>query len=265
MVSLLWSTFSLVLGFGVYFLVPFSVMGASVKWRQKVGRPYLKMASRCFKQWTFLRRVLSGYDVIPISVDDEQKLLKAKLGGGTLGDDNEYLFNDPDGRIKRLFNKPVALAYERVPAAIDAELAEIGYWVRQHEINSGIIVDDGSDGSTPVVDPYVPMADSLRLVDPIDVFEIVTNDISPENIKTVEALTRERYAEYGPKIGLTETLATLMGFGTAGVAMAIAAYVKQRILRGSGGGGGGISNPVESFPMLMDGMALVGDVMAVML
>lgn len=246
MPSIIWIMVSFVAGLGLYLLFPIAVINTRVGFRQRVGKPYLKMGARCLKQWAFVRRVLSGYDILPINVDDEQKLLNVTLSSKTFGDDQEYRFNDPDNRIKRLWNKPVALAYEQVPAAVDAELAELGHWVREKRINEGIWHGDPEDDYAGVtVDPYVRVKDSLRLVDPIDVFELVANSINPENIKTVEAHTRQRYAKYGRTVTLSDILGVLMGFATGMIAMAGSAYVNERLL--DGGSGGGVSNPIDSF------------------
>jgi len=263
MVAILWAAVAFFAGLGVYFLFPLTAISARVSIRQRVGKPYLKMGVRLLKQFSFVRRVLSGYDVLPIDVDAEQKQLKVTLDSKTLGDDQEFPFNDPDNRIKRLWNKPVSTNFELIPAAVDAGLSELGHWVREKRINAGLYDGDPEqDFENVTIDPYILVNTGLRLVDPIDVFELTPNDIDPENIKTAEAHTRQRYAQYGPKIGLTETLAVLMGFGTAGGSMAIAAYIQQRILRG--GGGGGITNPVGSFPIGHIDVSWVIDILAVM-
>lgn len=244
MVSAIWATIAASLGLLVYLLVPVLANFYPVEIRESIGRTYLKLGARCLKQFTFVRRVLSGYDVLPITVDDEKKLLKVTLKSSTLGDDDEYQFKDPDNRIQRLFGKPVALAYEEVPAAIDAELAELGHWVREKQMNSGLWSGDLDDKESVEIDPYVPMSDKLRLVDPIDVFELVSNDVDPENIKTAEKLTEMRYKEYGSDIGMAETVSTIMGFivGVAGVAGV--QYLRNQIMDG-GGSGSGVDVPVN--------------------
>jgi len=137
MVSVTTAVLAVVFGMMLYFMVPVLSNVAPVEIRQTVGTFYLKLGAKCLKQFTFVRRVLSGYDILPISVDDEQKLLQVTLSGSTLGEDTQYRFADPDNRIKRLFNKPVALAFELVPSAIDASMAEWGHWANEKENNEG--------------------------------------------------------------------------------------------------------------------------------
>lgn len=246
MVAILWALVAFFAGLGAYFLIPLSVTAARVSVREKVGTPYLKMGVRCLKQFSAVRRVLSGYDILPINVDAEQKQLKVTLNSKRLGDDEEYRFNDPDNRIKRLWNKPVTINFELVPAAVDAGLSELGHWVREKRIDTGLYEGDPEeDYENVTVDPYIPVDTGLRLIDPIDVFELTPNDIDPENIKSAEAHTRQRYAEYGSAVSLTDIMSVLMGFGVGMVAMAGAAYVRSRLIGGASGGGG-ISNPIDS-------------------
>lgn len=245
MVSIIWGAISASLGVMVYLIIPFLGSLYPIETRLKVGRAYFKMAARSFKQFSFVRRVLSGYDVIPIAVDAEQKLLKVTLSSSIVGSDKEYQFNDPDNRIKRLFNKPVAVAFELIPAAVDPELAEFGTWVREKDLNEGLWDGDpkSADGDVKI-DPYIEMPDHLHLVDPIDAFELVANAVDPENIKTAEELTRKRYEKYGSRIGLAETMGTLMGFGAGIIAVAVLKYINQNILDGGGGGTPDVSIPM---------------------
>lgn len=247
MASLLWMLVALSAGFGLYFLVPLFALPLSVDHRHAIGKPYLKMGTRLLKQFAFVRRVLSGYDILPISVDAEKKELNVTLASSTLGDDDEYRFNDPDNRIKRLWNKPVSLNFEMIPAAVDAKLSELGHWVREKRVNEGLYDGDPiDDWENVTVDPYVEVDDGLRLIDPIDVFELVPSNIDPEDIKTAEAHTKQRYSKYGQSVELADIFALLMGFATGMIFMGGAAYVNQRLLRGSSGGGG-INVPVDSF------------------
>ena len=247
--SIVWVLIAFSLGLLIYLAVPIVAMSAPIKLRKKVGEFYLQMAARALKQFAFVRRVLSGYDVKPISVDDEQKLLKNTLSSNTLGDDEEFRFKDPDNRIKRLYNKPVAMAYEEVPAAIDPELAEIGKATQHKQDNEGLQSGDPADGKAAVtVDPYVTLPSSLQLVDPIDVFNLVPNSVNPENVKTTEQLTKKRFEKYGSRIDAMQLMSGVTGF-LLGIGGAVgAAYVRSNLLDG-GGGGGDISNPVGSFPL----------------
>lgn len=253
MVSFVWATFSVALAILVYIVASMTAMVLPVELRKKVGGFHFKLAARCLKQWTFVRRILSGYDVMPISVDDEQKLLKVTLSSSLASDDNEYPFKDPDNRIKRLFNKPVALTFEQIPAAVDAELAEAGYWVGEKSRDEGLVNGDPyKDPDGVSVDPYVEMDDGLRLVDPVDVFHIVGNDVDPENVKTAENLTKKRFEKYTTGVGMTEMMTAIMGFCVGWGAILVMEYAKQNII-GSGGGGG---SDLPSSPLGMTHLAL---------
>lgn len=233
MVSIVTAILSVVFGFMLYTLIPVVSMAAPVAIREKVGTFYLKNGARCLGQFTFVRRVLSGYDILPISVDDEQKLLQVTLSSSTLGEDNEYRFSDPDNRVSRLFSKPVAIAFELVPAAVDAELAEWGQLVKQKEENEGMVATDGGEAR---VDPYVEADDDLRLVDPLDVYNLVTNDVDSENIKTAEKITKKRYEKYTDGVDLAQTMRVLLGFAVGAGGLMIMHYINNEFIGGGSGG-----------------------------
>lgn len=233
MVSATTTILAAVLGFLVYVAVPVSAVSAPVEWRKKIGTFYFKLGTRALKQFTLVRRVLSGYDVKPINVDNEQKLLKVTLSSSTLGDDEEYRFADPDNRVMRLFNRPIALAYEKVPAAVDAELSEWGHWAIEKKNEEGLVVEDAGEEK---VDPYVEASDEMRLVDPVDVFALVPNNVDPENIKTTEKLTEKRFEKYGSGVGLKESLRVMIGFAVGMGGVVGVRYVNEEMIDGGGGG-----------------------------
>lgn len=242
MVSIMTTFVAIVFGFMVYMGLPVVMMTAPVEIREKVGRFYYKLGARSLKQFTLVRRVLSGYDVVPIKVDDEQKLLKVTLSSSMVGEPNEYRFNDPDNRIMRLFNKPVTLAFERIPAALDAELSEWGHWVREKAQNEGLVDGDYvNDPENVEVDTYFEAQDDLRLIDPIDAFEVVPSDVNPENVKTAEKKTKQRFEKYGDGVGLKETLRVMIGFAVGMGGVVAVQYANTELI---GSGGGGVEAPV---------------------
>jgi len=234
MVSITTAILACVFGFMLYFLIPVATIAAPVEIRQTVGTFYLKLGSKALKQFTFVRRVLSGYDIIPIDVDDEQKLLEAKLSGSTLGENTNHRFGDPDNRIGRLFSKPVALTDELIPAVVDAELAEWGHWIREKQEHDGLLADGGERAR---VDPYVEAESALRLVDPRDFHAAVANDIDSERIKTAEKKTKQRFEKYNPGVDIAQTLRVLLGFAVGGGAIIVMHYVNSEFM-GSGGPSG---------------------------
>jgi len=249
MVSILTAAIAASAGLMVYLAIPAVVMNAPVHIRQRVGRFYLKLAARSFKQFTLVRRVLSGYDVLPIKVDDEQKLLQATLSSSTLGSDNKFRFADPDNRIKRLFNKPVALCFELVPAAIDASMAEWGHWVNEKATDKGFWSADYLKQPNDVaVDTYVETGDGLRIIDPVDAFNIVGNDVDAENIKTTEQLTKKRYEKYNPGMGLKQTARVAIGFAMGAGGFVGIQYFNEEIM---GSGGSGPSAPIVGNETIM--------------
>lgn len=236
MVSILWAIISL--GFGLLFYLSLSAVGPAVNItaRKRIGEFYFGLAARSFQQVALVRRSLAGYDLLPIGVNDEQKHAQVTLSSGIIGDDRKLPFKDPDNRIKRWAQKPFAVVPEMVPAAVDAELAEVGHYLRKHEEEKGIERDDQ-------IDPYIQASDKLRLIDPVDAVYLITKNAQPEYVETAEQFTKERLSKYGSKIGLAETVGVITGYlvGVGGV-LAIR-YVQTRLL-GGGGGGGMPTNPL---------------------
>jgi hypothetical protein len=187
-----------------------------------------------------------------LTVDEEQKLLTVTLSSPLIGDDTEHRFKDPDNRIMRLMGKPVALNFELVPAAVDAELAEKGYHTKQKKINEGLWDGDHTEAPEDVqADPFVKMGDGLRLIDPIDVYEVVTNDIDPEDITTAEEKTKERYSKYGNAVSPMQVISGAMGFVTGIGGVLGIQYFQSEILTGSSGTPSG-----PEFPMTLVDVAV---------
>lgn len=262
MVSIMTAAIAASAGFMIYLAIPVLVMNAGPSLRQRVGTFYFKLAARSLKQFTFVRRVLSGYDVLPISVDNEQKLLQVTLSSSTIGSSDKFRFADPDNRIKRLYNKPVAVAFELVPAAIDATISEWGYWAQEKKNNEGFwSADYMKEPDAVEVDPYIEASDDLRLVDPIDAHAIVSNDVDAENIKTAEKKTKKRFEKYKGGIGLAQTMRVAIGFAIGAGGFVGIQYFNEEVM-GSGGGSGGTI--VGSEQLMVDATSLAID-MAVMI
>jgi hypothetical protein len=247
MVSLVWVTVAAMSGVMMYLLPPFIAMGLPAPIRVRVGRFYGKLAARCLKQFAIVRRVLSGYDVFPITVDDEQKLLKVTLSSSTFGDSNTYPFKDPDNRIKRLFNKPVAVAYERVPAAVDAELAEVGAALEEKATDEGIIDETGRETT---VDPYLTVSPKATLIDPVDVFSLVPNAISPENVKTAEQKTKKRFEKYRSPVGAVQMMTGALGFAMGVGSVVLMWYIQTNFIDGGG------STDLPETPLVIGDLAM---------
>jgi len=247
MVSIVTALLSASLGLLVYLAIPFIVMGSPVEIRKSVGDFYFKKQAKCLKQFSYVRRVLSGYDVLGITVDDEQKLMKCTLDSNLIDEDAEYPFQDPDNRIGRLYNKPVAIAYEEVPAAVDAEVAEWGYWLGKKHVNEGVWSGDLEDPDGVEVDPWLRVSKGLRLVDPIDAYKLVLNDVDAENIKTAEKLTKKRFEKYGGGVSATQLMSGALGFFTGLGGMMALKYFSQKVLGNSGGG-----TPEAPVPIMLD-------------
>lgn len=236
MVSVMTTALAFTFGLFFYILVPVLGQAYPIEYRTRIGRQYLKWGVIAIGQFAFVRRILSGLDVLEIDVDDEQKILNVTLSSSTIGDDNLFGFTDPDNRVKRLFNRPVAVAYEVVPANLSPELAELAHHYREHDIENGAVRGTESDTEPDIADPWVETTDGLCVIDPKDILELVPNSVDPENLKTAAELTRQRYSMYGNRINLETTLAVVIGFVAGVGGIAGLQYVQQNLLESGGAG-----------------------------
>lgn len=243
MVSVIWAMISLSFGFMCYLLVAAAGGMAPVDVQTRIGRFYYSLAMKSFGQVAIVRRLLGSYELLPIGVDDNHKVAEVTLSSGVISDDKKLPFKDPDNRLKRLFAKPLALVVEDIPAAVDAELSEFGYWAREHDISRGIL---RADGGTKKIDPYFRMSDGLRIVDPLDSLALVPKAIQPENIETAKQLTKKRFEKYAGRFGVVETAGLILGFAVGAGGVAAMQYIRERVLPGGGGGAPGLPD-VGSF------------------
>lgn len=237
MVTWVGATLSVMLGILIYVAIPAVAMSMPAPVRQRVGTFYGKLAARLLKQWSFTRRMLSGYDVFPIDVDDEEKLLKVTLSSSMLGESNTYPFKDPDNRIKRLYNKPVAVNYEGIPAAVDAELAELGATYSEMVKEEGKVVVNESkredEDDEVLVRSTWPVDDTLRLVDPVEAFSLVPNAVSPENVKTARKKTKQRFEKYRDRVGAVQMMTGALGFAMGLGGILVMWYAQTNFIDGS--------------------------------
>jgi len=255
MVSITTAALSFSFGLFLYILIPLLGQTYPIELREKIGRVYLKWGVIAIGQFAFVRRILAGVDVLPISVDDEKKTLNVTLSSSTIGDDNLFGFTDPDNRVKRLFNKPVAVTYEMVPANLSPELAELAYWFREHDIQNGKLVETEDDDKKDIADPWVGVGTGLRVIDPKTVLELVPGSVDPENMKTCAELTRQRYSMYGSRIDLGTTLAVVFGFVAGVGGIAAIEYMNQNLLDGGGAAAPDVS--VGLGMIVVEGMVMV--------
>lgn len=247
MVSIIWALVALCTGLLCYLLPPMVAPMLPPDLRTKVGRYYYRNAMRSFRQVSIVRRQMSGYELLPISVDDQQRLAKVTLSSGMISDDKELPFKDPIDGIGRLFQKSLAVVPEDLPAAVDAKWSELGYWRRQQTLNEGAerVVDQDQQGRQIVeVNPWIKVSTGLRIADPRDIKSLVGESVEPENLKTTEEMTRQRFSKYGPRTGLASTAGLLTGFGFGAGAVGVLAYIRSNLIDGGGGGGGGPTNPL---------------------
>lgn len=251
MVDILWATIAVSGGFLAY-LLP-AVFGAfyGPDTRLRIGNHYFDMWLRAFKRAALVKRMMGSYDLKRVTIDQEKPAAKVTFSTGALGDDQEEYFRDPDDRMKRLFNKPFFFFHEAIPAAVDLELAELGHWWHRHadagqareETETTVQHNGQSVRTTDVtVNPYFKVGKRLRAANLDDVIYLILFGSEPPDSKTMEHFTKKRFEKYGSKIGVAETVSTLMGFAVGVTAVAVIRYVNRNIL--ADGGGGGAPEPV---------------------
>lgn len=257
MVNLVWVTISFSLGLLGYIIIPLFAAPLGISARQKIGTHYYQLAVRSLQRVAIVQRVLGGVDLKRFDMDDENKVGKVTLDSGLIGSDKTLEFTDPANRILRLYDKPLTVLVEGVPAAIDAELAELGYWAREQDIQTGL--EELDDDQQPVgVMPYVQMQTSLRVADPVDVTALLVKAIEPRDIETARELTKKRFEKYGSSIGMAETFSLAIGYAVGVGSVAAMEYVRVQLLdQAPAGGGGGPLPPIP--PGLMTGLELLGE------
>jgi hypothetical protein len=233
MVSIMWSVISFALGALLFLGLPALGPSLSLPLRVWLGRAYLSLSMKGWGMLAVVWRLLGGPKLKPMQLDDEGKTAEITLSSGKLSDDQTLPFKDPDSRLHRLQGKPLAIVPEPWPAAVDAELSEVGHWIDQKGSTQGFERGDQT------VDPYVPMRDSLRAINPMDAIYAAAKGVDPENVKTAKELTEARFELYGRDIGAVETAATLLAFATTAGAVVGMVYVKEEVIASGGGGGGG--------------------------
>lgn len=238
MVSLTIAMFALVLGLFCYVLAAFGAAMAPVETRSRVMDFYASLAMRSYQRLAIVQRAMGQWELLPFDLDDEQRLAKVTLSSGMLGDDQELPFRDPADRVGRLYKRPFAMLPEVLPAAVDAELAEMGHWLRANDQRR----DLGNEQGATKVQPYITVGTGLRLSAPIEAAYAAGNAVEPEWVQTVKDLTRMRFAKYGGDIGLAETAGIIMGFMVGAGGVVGIRYVQDSII-GGGGGGAGVNVP----------------------
>lgn len=213
--------------------------------RAGVARWQYGLAMRSYGQAVIVWRDLGGPELMSMQVDDEEKVANATLSSGVLSDDKQLPFRDPDNRMYRLQGKSLTIVPETMPAAVDAEVAELGHWHREHRQYNGVESGDG-------IDPWVEVGPELRAANPLDAIEIAPNGVAPENINSTREHTKERFSKYGRAIGVAETAGVITGFGAGAFGMLGLQYMRQSLLGpGTGGGGGGIDTTVPIPPGML--------------
>jgi len=206
----------------------------------KIGAYWFSQAMRGFGPSVLIWREMGNPEIKSFSMNDEWHVAQATLSSGVLSEDQQLPFKDPDGRIHRWKKKPFAVVPELLPAAVDAELAEAGYWKRQKELDDGLVATDGG------VDPYVTWDTDLRAVNPNDAFYLSAKGVDPENVKTAKDLTEARYAKYNGGLGVKEEATMLISFATGAGVVAGLAYLRKQVIADGGGSstGGGSTVPI---------------------
>lgn len=175
---------------------------------------------------TLTRRELGGHSLTWRTFDKEKRQDEV---------DEDLDIHDPDNRISRWAGKPFAGVYEDTPVAVDADLSELGEHHHRH------CQEDRHDPGDGRVNPYVEVDDSLQLCDFKNAYHLIPNAADPSDAETVQSYIARAMAKYGRSFSRTEALLGLIGFlgGLGSVVM-----IQRYILKGSGGGGDGLSAPI---------------------
>jgi hypothetical protein len=216
---------------GVLALILLAVVGqiVAVDLRKRLVNPYFKWAETVMGPSAIVWRRLGRPTLKPIAIDDEREVAEVTQSSGVLSDDVKLPFRDEADAKAPLFKHQLTVVPEGVPAAVDAELAELAHWFDQHAKRSGLRNGDQFD-------PFVPLPDKARSVNPLDVTAALDVDVTPEDAKTVERHTEARFEKYGGMPSAKEAGAMLVTFGVGAGVVMFAVYLRQEVLGGGGGG-----------------------------
>jgi hypothetical protein len=245
MVELVWAGIAASTGLLCYLAIPFVATALPIQLRDSVAQYYYGLATRAIGRMVLVKRTIGEYKLMKMQVDDEKAAAKVTLDDSLLGDKKELHFDDPDNRIHRWNNKPVAMIHELVNGAMDLQLAELGHHWRNHKA-------DGKHKSAGRVNPHFEVDDKNRLVDLDAVMALVVKDSEPSDIGATEDWTRKRYEKYKDSIGGMEVLTTFTGFAVGLGGIILGAYVQSNLLDGTGTTGSP-ENPIPT-GMIADSM-----------
>lgn len=238
MVELTWLWVSFAAGLLCYIGLPWFVAPyLSDGVQQRIGRLYFWLSAMSYWRPKLVRRLLGGYAIVSSTFDAEKQGEKISLGG-----DTKHV-TDPENLVSRWQNKHFGIVLEWATVIVDARLAELGEHLQEHARDDGHIsrttrqVEDGGRRTIERVNPYFEVPKGLRVVDPSTAIALIPRDANPSDPSTAEEYTRAAWAEHRQRIGTTEALSTLMGFG-AGF-LAVGASYKYFVTGSTGGGGSG--------------------------
>jgi len=256
MVSAVGALLALQLGLLAVILLPLLGQLVALDIRQRIVSPYYKWAETVLGPCAIVWRRLGRPTIKPIEIDDEREVAEVTQTSGTLSDDQKLPFRDPADAKRPLFSKQLTVVPEGVPAAIDAEMAELSHWFNQQASRGHLETGDGR------IDPHLPVPEAARTVNPLDVLNVLDEDVTSEDIKTTERHTEARFQKYGGGPSAKEAGAMFVSFAVgAGIVMG-AVYLRQEVL-GDGGGSAGGSTTVP-IPMV-DVTSAAADIMVMLL
>lgn len=224
----LWVSFSggLLAYMGWFLIAP----ALPISYRLKLGRFYFWLATTALWRPKIVRRLLGGYSITSSSYDADKQGEKLSLDG------TDYHIDDPENKVSRLLNKHFGLVLEHTDMMVDAELAELGEHHHDHVEQGHAISEVHETGATYEVNPYFQVPKDGQLCDPVNAMRLIPRDADPDNASTAEDYTASAFSKYKDRIGATEAMSVILGFGAAFFLVAISF---RYLLKGSGGGGGG--------------------------
>jgi len=242
MVSVSWALISFLVGFGIPIVVPLLAGLGGIDARRRIMGTYLGWAETVLGQFAIVWRRLGRPTIKSVSIDDEREVAEVTQSSGTLSEDQKHPFRDEQDCKHPLETKQVNIIPEGIPATVDAERAEVGYWFDEH-----VSRDHVGDDENP--DTNIVMSDQPRSVNPHDIVYQLDCDVDAQDIETTEQHTKARFEQYGGSPTLKEGGAMLVSFGVGAGVVMFAVYLRDSVIGGSSGGGTGVSQPLPTIDM----------------
>ncbi|MGK7295288.1 MAG: hypothetical protein ACNS61_05555 [Candidatus Wenzhouxiangella sp. M2_3B_020] len=222
---------AVVLGVAAFFFAPVIAGGRLSDW-------YVELAMHAIDRGLFVKRATSGYALKAARYDAEVGAEKVIING------DPHYFEDPNGYMSRLKNKPFGVALERRGVIVTPRVADMGRELRRRKRNGDWTDEQGRRAKWFDLDP------GRTLVNLDDALAAVQGSASPRLATVVKEFTKKGQAGFNTSRAMTYTVWLFM-FGAGGAAPVLLSKV------GGAVGTDTVSVPIQLAPTVVPYLSVV--------